>query len=143
MKNNKNRITLGILLGTIGIFGVGLYLREHDKVKKEEKRKEKKKKEVVVREDTNAESTHNIKRLCISILKSENPPTNPSEFLRELVGLGMLGGDKLLEKLPRTISEMEDMLAEFKIYREYSRRCYSKLGEVEKSRGEVIVLGKI
>lgn len=136
-------MTLGILLGTIGIFGVGLYLRERDKVKNSEKRKKEKEKEVIVREDTNAENTYSIKKLCISILKTENPPTSPEDFLRELVRTGMLGGDKVLEKLPKSINEMEDMLAEFKIYREYSRICYSKLEKIEKSKGKVIVLGKL
>lgn len=147
MKNNKKRIALGILLGTIGIFGAGLYLRERDKVEAKAKKKKENKKEikeeVIVREDTNTEDIHNVKKLCISILKRENPPMTPEDFLRELISLAMLGGDKLLRKMPRNILEMEDMLSDFKIYREYYRLCYSKLNKIEREKGGAIVVGKI
>lgn len=143
-KNNKKRITLGILLGTIGIFGVGLYLRERGKLERKITEKEENKEERV-REDTEAENTNrSMRKLCISILNDEeNRPTSPADFMRALVCQGMHGGDVILKRIPKTIGEMEDMLADFKIYREYSRVCYSKLGKVEKKPGGAVILGKI
>lgn len=150
-KNNKNRIALGILLGTIGIFGAGLYLRERDEVKKKNKKKVNnntpKKEEVIAREDTSTEYA-DIKKLCISILQSNNPPENAEDFLRRLVVFGMgnqIGSEKysILERMPKTVGELEDMISEFKMYREYARVCYSKLGKVEKENGVAIVVGKL